>query len=201
MIVTKLEAVTKAKYKVYIEEKFAFVLYKGELSRYHVKEGQEITSETWEKIRKEVLLKRAKFRAMHLLNDMGRTEAQLRTKLKQSGYPEDIVSEALSYVKSFGYVNDLNYAKNFIDSRKDKKSKKEIYMQLQGKGLSQDDIEQAMSECYEKEDSIAAIEKLVKKRHYEPENASYEETQKLMAYLVRKGFSYDDVRHALGTWE
>ena len=42
MIVTKTEAVTKTRYKVYIDGQFAFVLYKGELSRYQIREGKEI---------------------------------------------------------------------------------------------------------------------------------------------------------------
>lgn len=197
MIVTKIEAVTKAKYKVYIEEQFAFVLYKGELSRYHIREGHTISSEIYREIREEVLLKRAKLRALHLLNDMGRTESQLRTKLKQGGYPEDIVEEAMDYVKSFGYINDLNYAVNFIDSRKDKKSKKELQMQLMNKGVSQEIIGQAFEETYEKEDSREAIRKLLVKRRYNPETATDAERQKMMAYLVRKGFSYDDVRQII----
>ena len=121
MIVTKTEAVAKTRYRVYIDGQFAFVLYKSELSRYQVREGQELGEGIYEKIRAEVLVKRAKIRAMHLLNAMGRTEAQLRMKLGQGGYPEDVVDEALSYVKSFGYVDDLNYARSFIAGRKEKK--------------------------------------------------------------------------------
>lgn len=197
MIVTRTEAVTKTKYKVYIDGQFAFVLYKGELSRYHVIEGQGLPEEAYEKIRDEVLTKRAKLRAMHLLNAMGRTESQLTEKLKQGGYPEDIVKEALAYVKSFGYVNDINYARNFIDNRKDKKSRKEIVILLKGKGVSDEDIERAMEECYGKDTAVLAIEKLMRKRRYAPGEASYEEKQKFMAYLMRKGFSYDDVCRAL----
>ncbi len=197
MIVTKTEAVTKTRYKVYIDGQFAFVLYKGELSRYHVKEGAELPEGIYGKIRGEVLIKRAKLRAMHLLNAMGRTEAQLREKLKQGGYPEDIIDEAVVYVKSFGYVDDLNYARNFIEGRKEKKSKREIQILLKGKGISDRDVESAMEECYAKEDSLQAIWKLMEKRHYVPEEASYEERQKLMAYLMRKGFSYDDVCSAV----
>lgn len=197
MIVTRTEAVTKTKYKVYIDGQFAFVLYRGELSRYHVIEGQKLPEEVYEKIRGEVLMKRAKLRAMHLLNAMGRTESQLTEKLKQGGYPEDIVKEALAYVKSFGYINDINYARNFIDNRKDKKSRKEIVMLLKGKGVSDEDIERAMEECYEKETAVLAIGKLMRKRRYDPGEAAYEEKQKFMAYLIRKGFSYDDVRRAL----
>ena len=81
MVVTRVEAVTKTKYKVYVDGQFAFILYKGELSRFHIAEDQELSQESYEKIRTEVILKRAKLRAMHLLNDMWRTEAQLREKL------------------------------------------------------------------------------------------------------------------------
>lgn len=196
MIVTKTEAVTKTRYKVYIDGQFAFVLYKGELSRYQIREGKEILKETCDKIRGEVLVKRAKLRAMHLLNDMGRTEKQLLEKLKQGGYPDDVAEEAIFYVKSFGYVDDVNYARSFIDIRKDKKSRREMEMLLKGKGISEEDIERAMEECYGEDTASEAVRKLMKKRHYIPEESSYEEKQRFMAYVMRKGFSYDDVCRA-----
>ena len=40
------------------------------------------------------------------------------------------VEAAIRYVKSFGYINDMEYARSFIDSRKDRKSKKELYAAL-----------------------------------------------------------------------
>ena len=43
MIVTAIEQTAKNKYRIYIEEEFAFVLYKGELSRFHIHEGGEIS--------------------------------------------------------------------------------------------------------------------------------------------------------------
>ena len=60
MIVTKIEPCTKTKFKIYIDETFKFVLYKGEVSRFGIRIGEEIPPETEEKIRTEVLLKRAK---------------------------------------------------------------------------------------------------------------------------------------------
>ena len=193
MIVTKIEAVTKTKYKVYVDGQFAFVLYKGELSRFHIAEEQELSQEIYEKIRTEVILKRAKLRAMHLLNDMWRTESQLREKLTRNDYPADIIEEAIRYVKSFGYINDYNYAKSFIETRKDRKSRREIYMQLIGKGVSKNLIEEAFEECYERTDSKEAIQRLLEKKHYDPKTATSDEKRKLMGYLVRKGFSYEDV--------
>ena len=84
MRITRIEPVTKTKYRVSVDEQFAFVVYKGELSRFHLKEECELTEDTYAKI-KQVLLKRPKLRAMHLLNDMARTESQLRDKLKLGG--------------------------------------------------------------------------------------------------------------------
>lgn len=197
MVVTKTEAVTKSKYKVYIDGQFAFVLYKGELSRYHLQEGCEVSRELYDTVRKDVVLKRARLRALHLLNAMGRTESQLRTKLSQSDYPADVVEDAIRYVKSFGYIDDAMYARNYIDSRKMQKSRKEIYMQLLQKGIDKEEIEAAMEECYEKEDSVAAIQKLLEKKRFDPDQATPAEKQKIMAYLVRKGFGYEDIRRSI----
>lgn len=83
MIVTKIEPCTKTKFKIYLDETFAFVLYKGEVSRFCIKIGEELSPETEQKIRQEVILKRAKLRAMHLLEDMDRTEEALREKLRK----------------------------------------------------------------------------------------------------------------------
>ena len=82
MTVTKIEAVSNSKnrYKVYVEEQFAFVLYKGELSRYQLTEGCEIKEDIFQEIIEQVIVKRAKLRALHLLNTMGRTESQLRQR-------------------------------------------------------------------------------------------------------------------------
>ena len=201
MIVTRVEAVTKTKYKVYVDGQFAFILYKGELSRFHIAEDQELSQESYEKIRTEVILKRAKLRAMHLLNDMWRTGAQLREKLTRNEYPADIVEAAISYVKSFGYINDYEYARSFIESRKERKSRREIYMQLVGKGVSRELIDEAFEESYEREDSTEAIRRLLEKKHYDWENTTPEEKKKIMAYLVRKGFGYDDIRRTMQIYE
>ncbi len=197
MIVTKIEMISKNKYQVFLDNKFAFVLYKGELLHYQIEEEKELDEAVCLEIKKKVVLKRAKLRAMHLLNDMDRTEGQLRDKLKGNGYTEDIIDEALAYVKSFGYVNDLQYAKRFIDYKKEKKSKKEIYALLCNKGLSKDLIEEAFEESYDREDSKSAIEELIRKKKYCPETATDKEKQKIFAYLMRKGFSYEDVRQVI----
>ena len=198
MIVTKVELVSKNRYKVEVDGEFAFVLYRRELSHYQIREECEVSEESFEQIKKEVIIKRAKLRAMHLLNDMDRTESQLRTKLRQSCYTEDVVEAALAYVKSFGYIDDLDYAKRYIQNRQNQKSKRELYAQLVGKGIERELIELAMEECYTGEDDeIEAIRRLAAKRKYHFRDATREAQQKQTAYFMRKGFSYENIRRAL----
>ena len=196
MVVTKVMPVTKIKYKVFVEDQFAFILYKGELSRYRIKEGQVLNEETYEELKK-LIIKRAKLRAMHLLNAMSRTEEQLKSKLKQGGYTEDAIEEALSYVKSFGYIDDGHYARQFIESRKSSKSKKEIFAALCQKGLDKAVIETAMEDIYETEDAKEAIRKLLIRKKYDPALADSDEKKKVCGYLMRKGFSYEDIRQVI----
>ncbi len=199
MTVTKIEPLANAKtrFRVYLDEEPAFVLYKGELSRYRLEEDAELDDETYEEIITKVLLKRAKARALHLLNDMGRTEAQLRTKLEQGGYPQEVVDEAAAYVKSFGYINDAEYVRSFIEGRKNRKSRAELLAALCRKGITREEAELALEEYYDGEDSKTAIEALLRKKKFKPETADYIQKQKMGGYLLRKGFRYDEIRQEL----
>ena len=186
MTVTQIEAVAggKTKYRVFLDGQPAFVLYKGELSRYHIREGAVLEETVLAQI-EEVIRKRARLRAMHLLNAMERTESQLRSKLEEGGYPREAVQDALDYVKSFGYVNDEDYARRFAENRKKSKSRREIQSLLLQKGLSREEVESALEEVYGQEDALDAIRRLAKKRHYDPATATSKEKQKLCAYSIK----------------
>lgn len=197
MKVTEIRQTAGRKYRVSVDGEFAFALYKGELSRYHLAEGTCLSEDTCRDIRQNVVLKRAKLRAMHLLEDMDRTECQLRQKLGTGEYPEDITDMAVEYVKSFGYLNDLEYARRFVESRKQSKSRKEIYALLAGRGLEGALIEQVLEEAYDSQDARRAIRRILDKKRYCPETATEKEKQKIYASLARKGFRYEDIRHVI----
>lgn len=197
MQVTKIEPVTKTKYKVFIDEQFAFVLYKGELSRYGIQEDKCVSQEIVDKIRTDVLVKRAKLRALHLLNHMDRTEQQLRNRLKRDCYTEDIIETAIQYVKSFGYIGDYGYAKRYVESRQSVKSRNEIRMALLQKGVLKETIDLVIDECYQEQDDLMAIKNILDKKRYRDDMATDVEKKKIMEYLLRRGFGYEDVRQVI----
>lgn len=200
MTVTEIVELSKSRSKVYIDEEFAFVLYKGELRLYHVQVGRELSAENYRIIMEEVLPKRAKLRAMNLLQSREYTTEQLRQKLRQGYYPEDIIERALSYVASFHYIDDLRYAVSYITCHEVSRSRKRIEQDLMTKGISKAIMEQAWQEWEAQggeQDEAGMIQSLLEKKHYDPNCTDRKEQQRLFAFLARKGYGSEQIRKAL----
>lgn len=200
MKVTGIEEVSKSRSKVFIDEEFAFVLYKGELRLYHVCVGEELRSGDYKAIMEEVLPRRAKLRAMNLLKSRPYTTKQLGDKLRQGGYPQQVMQEALDYVASFHYTDDLQYAVDYIAAHEDRKSRLKIEQDLKNKGIPKEIMERAWNTWEEQggsQDESEMIRELLRKKRYNPETADRKEIQRLYGFLLRKGFSSEQVRKVL----
>lgn len=197
MQIEQVAEIDKKRVRIVLEDGKNFVLYKGEGRRFHLKEGEELSEEQYEEIRSEILIKRARRRAMHLLEKMDRTESQLRTKLQQGFYSEDIIDDAIAYVEGFHYLDDARYARNYVRCQVERKSRRKIQMDLLGKGVKKELIEQALEEEYQQEQEQEQILRWVEKKHYAKETADLKEKQKMYQFLMRKGFRSDDILHVL----
>ncbi len=195
-VITAIEEYNKSKYKIYINDEFAFVLYKGELRRYGIKKDMIFTAELRQELIGNVLTKRAKLRAMHLLEKNDRTEADVRRKLRDNLYPQEAIEEAIAYVKSYHYIDDARYTANYIRYKSATSGRSEIKRTLLQRGISKDVIEAQLSES--EFDETDLIMKLMQKRCKEPKHVEYAEKQKVFAYLYRKGFSMEKIEKA---WE
>ncbi len=200
MKVTQMTEVSKSRVRVSTDEEYAFVLYKSELRRFHICEGEEIEETVLCAITEEILPKRAKLRAMNLLKNRDYTVKQLHDKLKSGGYPEQIIAEALGYVESFRYTDDLRYAVNFIRNHAQDRSRRRIEQDLLGRGIDREVLESAWDE-WEKEgggqNEQAVIQSLLKKKGFDFETAEPKARQRIYGFLMRKGFSGEEVRKAL----
>lgn len=200
MLVTQISEISKARYRVYLDGQFAFVLYKGELSRFHIKVDQECSEEIYQQIMTQILPKRAKLRSMNLLQSRDYTRRQLEDKLKQGEYPPECVEEAIAYVESYGYIDDYRYAKDFIEYHLQTKSRKRIETDLTRKGIGKDIIEKAFDELEDlgvEQDELSLARTLLNKKKYCANTATKQEQQKMYGFLYRKGFQSDTIGKAL----
>jgi len=170
----------------------AFVLYKGEAAKLSLFEKEIIDDTKYQQIMKEILGKRATKRAMHLLEQQDRTEKQLRDKLKQGGYPEVCIEQAIAYVKSYHYVDDYRYATVYVRYHQQKESRQKLTQKLMMRGISRDIIQQALEEEFVS-DECEQIKELLKKRRYDPECSDEATRRKTAQFLMRKGFKHGDI--------
>ena len=194
MIVTEIADYTKTKVKVCLDNRTDFQLYKKEINKYNIVEGEEITN--YDEILNETLIPRAKKRAIHLIEKMDRTESDLRRKLIKNGYPKEAIDEAISYVKSYNYVNDKRYACMYVRNYRDSRTMNRISDDMYRKGIDKELIMYALAEEYttDEEDSIDTF---IRKRNYNKDTATMKERDKMFRFLAGKGFELDMIRRHL----
>lgn len=141
---------------------------------------------------------KAKKRAMLILQHNDRTEWELTDKLLKAGFSEEAVSEAVEYVRSFHYIDDERYAKRFVEIYHESRSIKRLRQDLYKRHVADDYIESALQNI-DYDDSIA-LRRQLEKLKIDKKNISelsYEERQKIVAKLYRKGFSVGNINNIL----
>lgn len=199
MIVTGVEPKDKGKYKIYIDEEYHFVLYYKDLQRNNISEGYEISEILYRDIYVNTVLRRGKQKALAVLKYMDRTKHELIMKLKQADYSDKVIEEVIAYIVKFHFIDDYRYAENYIRSRKDKKSKRQLLMDLSGKGIDKSIIDEVLTEEYDSE--VDAIKKAIAKKGKNLNDLTKEEKMKFASSLYRKGFQMDLIRKYVNSSE
>lgn len=200
LLVTEVIPREKGRTSIRFDNGMEVLLYKGEVRKLGLQEQTVISREKYDEIIYEILGTRAKKRAMFLLEQMDRTEHQLRDKLMQNGYPAVCVDLAIDYVKKYYYIDDLRYATNYISYQQKRKSRQKLKIDLLTKGIDKNVIEQALDEAFDSDEQIK-IRQLLEKKHYDPKECDRKEKQKTYQYLMRRGFKGSDILHVMKIWD
>lgn len=197
MVITSLEYGFKNRVKVFIEEEYAFLLYSSDIKKYDLEVQKLVSEELIKQIIEETVFRRAKQKAMAILKRMDRTEFELREKLKHEEYVDEIIERTIEYVKSYHYIDDKRYLENYIRVHQAKKSIRQIKQELKYKGIALDDFNVAL----EVMDDQCAIERAIQKKMKNKKTLDVLQKQKLITYLYQKGFTSDDIKHAVQSLE
>ncbi len=139
-------------------------------------------------------------KGIFLISLKDRTKKEVRLKLEEKFWNKNAVLKAIEKLEEFGYLNDLNYAISYIESKTYGKNR--ISYNLFQKGIDRSTVEKAyLTLDEEKEDNVddTKLEKLIEKNskkiniNNEREEKKIKEEQKLIQYLARQGFSLDKI--------
>lgn len=139
--------------------------------------------------------KKARLKAMKLLEYMDRSEKTLTERLEKENFSAEAIRDAVEYVKAFGYVDDERYARNYLACRMNTKSKQKLMQELYSKGIDRETAENAWEEAAELEepDEKTMIRKTVEKKYSVGTELSEKEMRRLYGQLARKGFRSGDI--------
>ncbi len=108
------------------------------------------------------------------------------------GITSELATRVFDRLVEKGYIDDQKFTRYWAENRSLTKgvSRRKLIAELRVKGVNSAIIEQNLSES-ERNDNDE-IQKIISKKR-----ARYPDEQKLMAYLARQGFNYDDIKQAL----
>ncbi len=139
-------------------------------------------------------------KGIFLISLKDRTKKELQLKLEEKYQNKAAVLRAIEKLEELGYLNDLNYAMSYIESKTYGKNR--VSYNLFQKGVRKDIVEKAyLALDEEKEENVedVKLEKLIEKKgkkvniNNERDAKKIKEEQKLIQYLARQGFSLDKI--------
>ena len=138
---------------------------------------------------------RAKSRALWYLDRMDYSEKALYEKLVQKGFDKKASSAVVAKLVELGLLNDRRYAEHLAVKLADQgNSKRAALQKMLSKGVAYDLAKETLSET--ETDEVSRILTLIEKK-YSAKLQDPDNYQKVYAALVRRGFSYGDVKTAL----
>ena len=129
------------------------------------------------------------------MDRMDYSEKALYDKLVQKGFDKKASSAVVAKLVELGLLNDHRYAENLAVRLADQgNSKRAALQKMLSKGVTYDLAKEVLSET--ETDEVRRILTLIEKK-YSAKLQDPDNFQKVYAALVRRGFSYGDVKTAL----
>ena len=207
-----LQTRDKNRVNVSVDGKYRFSLDVFQLGELGIKVGREYSDEELAALEDESQFGKLYARAMEYCLTRPRSVKELRdylwrktrpTKKRSSktgeiterpGVKPEITERVLARLIEKKYLDDEKFARFWLEHRFLQKgtSVRRLKLELAQKGIRREMIGQLISENIRSDDE--ELRKIITKKRYKYAG----DQQKFMAYLARQGFSYDDIRAALG---
>ncbi len=216
MKVTSVEPQKKnpKRFNVYLDGVFGFGADEDLIVSFRLLKGKELSPIDLEKILFEAEVGKLMERMYGLLGRRMRSEKEIRDYLKNLSFTRKVkgkeeisevtINSLVDKLKQKGLVNDVQFAKAWVESRRKNKNKGKIALkqELYQKGIDREIIDEVMSdevrgqssELSEEQLAQQALEKKLKSWKNLP---PLEFKKKAYEFLMRKGFEYSVVKEVV----
>lgn len=189
------------RYNIFLDGEYAFSLPMQDILYFKLKEGQEAAEETIDYIQSSLLYIKAQDTALHYIGYKMRTVQEIRRKLTEKEFPEDVTERVLLFLEKYGYADDREYCRKYIKEtlRLKPKGGYAIKAELKQRGIAESLIAEALAETELDEAGDALFWLRKKTKGVYP--TEQKEKKRVYDFLLRKGYSYSVIAEALRQME
>ncbi len=187
MLITRIEKGNGKRHRVFADEQFLFSLYNQELKQFNIKDNCDIDEAIVTEILDTVIYKRARERALFLLERRPLSVQAMRDKLFRNEYPISIIDRVIDFLINYHYLDDLEFVSMYVNTYSFNKSKRQLEFNLKQKGIAKNIIDTYFAEndfserdCFDKQ-----YHRYIRGKNLQ----DYLTRQKVFQYFYRKGFS------------
>lgn len=192
---------------IFINDKFDFSLDLAQVVDFKLKVGQELSEKQLKDCRTASAFGKLYQQTLEWVlsrpHSVKETRGHLKNKLKTRAainriqeknlplYSDEDIEKVISRLLKKGYLDDAKFTEFYVENRFVKKgiSSKRLSQELVKKGISKDLIAQVLEAS--PRDDAAEIQKIIAKKR-----SKYDD-EKLLSYLVRQGFDYQQSKSAV----
>ncbi len=190
----KQQVKNQERYSIYIDGKFSFGLSELALMNSGLRVGRELDQAELAELKDTAKSDKAYNQCLGLIARRPRSEWEIREYLKRKEYDPELIDQQVDRLYKSKWLNDLDFARRWVENRRLLKStsKRRLHQELKMKRVPDSIIQQALEE--DDTDETEVLRNLVARKR---QQSRYQDAQKLMAYLMRQGYNYGQVKDAM----
>lgn len=197
MIITKLEKMQGSRWKVEVDGEYWNILDAEIIVQYRLKQGTQVDEERLSKALEAAEYRKARERALYLLDRKDYGSWEIEQKLSRNVSPE-VARKVVERLLELGLLNDEEYARKLARYYilQKKQGPRRAVLELRKRGINAGLAAQAVDEVEPEEDQLVEL----CRRKYSRKLASDEKgRERVIAALMRLGHGYYDAAEAVDT--
>ena len=178
---------------IYLDGRFYCGMKLEVVMQHRLKVGQAVSPSRLDELQLESEKATALDKAMTRLSSSMKTRRQIADYLRSKGYVDAVAEYVLEKLEGYGFVDDGEYARQYVSCAGKSKGRRLIALELQKRGVSAEDAAAAVENMQgEEQAALSVLQKYMRGKTSDRENL-----QKAFRYLIGRGFAYDTAKSAL----
>lgn len=209
MIITAIKQQVKnpERASIFVDNAYSFSLTLDELVRERLKKGRELSEVRIKALKKLSEEGKLRLKALNWLLIRPHSEREFRDYMYRKKADKDLIDAFIADFTTRNYLNDANFAAWWYEQRASRnRSDRYIRSELMKKGINRETLDELFRSMKDENSDISSehgggsseqerLRAIIAKKG---ELSRYKANpNKFKQYLLRQGFSYDDIRSAL----